>query len=102
MTDKFVKIDRILTIVHEYSDMDDITKLIADEMISMYADGDYTVTMLDEQFEAGTAPYEVVEALENLNCILGYKFRYTLRTNDENGWHIHIRLTQYEQSELNK
>lgn len=101
MANNFKKIERILTLVHEYSDMDDTTKLIADELITMYANDETFVSMLDEQFEYGTAPYEVVESLETLNVILGYRFKYTLRTNDAKEWHIYIRLTGSEQAELN-
>lgn len=102
MTNAFITNERVLHLMHVYADtVSDTQHSIIDSLVTMYINEWTGVTMYPNNFDDETVPpYEVVEAMEELNAEMGFRYKYTLRTNDENEWMFRITMTEEERKFL--
>ena len=98
MTNTFIANERVLHLMHVYADEASDTKhSIIDNLVTMYINDLTGVTMYPNNFDDETVPpYEVVEAMEDLNAEMGFRYRYSLRTNDEHEWTFRVCMTEEE------
>ena len=100
MTNTFILNERVIHLMHVYADeVTDTKHSIIDSIVTMYINGWTGVTMYPNNFEDETVPpYEVVEAMEDINAEMGFRYKYTLRTNDEHEWTFRITMTECERT----
>lgn len=90
--------ERVLHLMHVYADETDDTKhSIIDSLVTMYINEWSSVTMYPNNFDNDyVQPWEVVEAMEDINAEMGFRYKYTLRTNDEHEWMFRVSMTEEE------
>lgn len=102
MTNTFILNERVLHLMHVYADeVSDTKHSIIDSLVTMYINEWTGVTMYPNNFDDETVPpYEVVEAMEDINAEMGFRYKYTLRTNDSQEWMFRITMTEEERKYL--
>ena len=102
MTNTSILNERVLHLMHVYADeVSDTKHSIIDSLVTMYINEWTGVTMYPINFDDKIVPpYEVVEAMEDINAEIGFRYKYTLRTNGAQEWMFRITMTEEERKLL--